>query len=31
MLENKPKQADWAPGTLEKTRRALGDLGPDEA
>ena len=31
MLENKPKQADWAPGTLEKTRKALGDLGPDEA
>lgn len=25
------RQADWAPGTLDKTRKAIGDLAPGEA
>ena len=25
------KTADWAPGTLEKTRKAIGDIDPQEA
>ena len=31
MDENKPRQADWAPGTLEKTRKAIGNIDPTEA
>ena len=32
MNENqKPKTADWAPGTLDATRRAIGDIDPEEA
>lgn len=27
----RPKQADWAPGTLDKTRKAIGDIDPSEA
>ena len=29
--ENRPKTADWAPGTLDKTRKAIGNLAPEEA
>ena len=25
------KTADWAPGTLDKTRKAIGDIDPKEA
>ncbi len=31
MEENKPRQADWAPGTLARTRNAIGNIDPDEA
>jgi hypothetical protein len=27
----RPKTADWAPGTLEETRKAIGDIAPEEA
>lgn len=27
----RPKEADWAPGTLDRTRRAIGDIDPLEA
>lgn len=27
----RPKEADWAPGTLDRTRKAIGDLAPGEA
>lgn len=29
--ERTPKTADWEPGTLEKTRRAIGEIGAEEA
>lgn len=29
--DRKPKTADWAPGTLEQTRKAIGDIAPEEA
>lgn len=29
--ENRPRTADWAPGTLDKTRKAIGNIDPDEA
>lgn len=29
--KKKPRQADWAPGTLERTRRAIGDIDEEEA
>ncbi len=29
--DKKPKTADWAPGTLEATRRAIGEIDPEEA
>ena len=28
---NRPKTADWAPGTLDQTRRAIGSIDPAEA
>ena len=28
---SKPVQADWAPGTLDKTRQAIGKIDPKEA
>ena len=31
MDDLKPKQADWAPGTLDKTRKAIGDIDAAEA
>lgn len=31
MDDKKPKLADWAPGTLERTRQAIGELAPGEA
>lgn len=27
----RPKEADWAPGTLDRTRKAIGDIDPAEA
>lgn len=27
----RPKEADWAPGTLDRTRKAIGDIDPMEA
>ena len=29
--DRRPKTADWAPGTLEKTRKSIGDITPEEA
>lgn len=31
MAEEKLKTADWAPGTLDATRKAIGDIDRDEA
>ena len=31
MDDVRPKQADWAPGTLEKTRKAIGNIDAAEA
>ncbi|MCR5400769.1 MAG: hypothetical protein K6E78_04160 [Treponema sp.] len=31
MDDIRPKQADWAPGTLEKTRKAIGNIDAAEA
>lgn len=28
---NKPQTADWAPGTLDQTRKAIGNIDPEEA
>lgn len=30
-MSDKPKVADWAPGTLSATKRAIGDIDADEA
>ena len=29
--DKRPKTADWAPGTLEQTRKAIGAIDPEEA
>lgn len=29
--DNRPRTADWAPGTLDKTRKAIGNIDPTEA
>lgn len=31
MSDSKPKTADWAPGTLDKTRKAIGQIDETEA
>lgn len=28
---NKPRESDWAPGTLDRTRKAIGDIAPEDA
>ncbi|MBQ5472874.1 MAG: hypothetical protein IIT58_12855 [Treponema sp.] len=31
MSDNKPRESDWEPGTLDRTRRAIGEIDPAEA